>query len=157
MFIIEEEEKEPFDILHSKEIIKDILLQRIIELSQIPKSNQFRPKLRFLLPSQNPNLIIGSDTFLLELPRWPSGKESACQAGVTGSISGLDRSPEERTGDPLQYSCLGNPTGRGAWWATVHGVAESDMTEEQTHILRLLHSHFSSTAIVSQHVSFSKK
>lgn len=45
MFIIEEEEKEPFDILHSKEIIKDILLQRIIELSQIPKSNQFRPKL----------------------------------------------------------------------------------------------------------------
>ena len=128
MFIIEEEEKEPFDILHSKEIIKDIPLQRIIELSQIPKSNQFRPKLRFLLPSQNPNLIIGSDTFLLELPRRPSGKESACQAGVTGSISGLDRSPEERTGDPLQYSCLGNPTGRGAWWATVHGVTESDLT-----------------------------
>ena len=137
MFIIQEEEKEPFDILHSKEIIKDTLLQRIIKLSQISKSNQFRPKLRFLLPSQNPNLITGSETFLLELPRWPSGKESACLAGVTGSISGLGRSPEERTGNPLQYSCLGNPMDRGAWWATVHGVTESDLTQHKcTFLLR---------------------
>ena len=39
------------------------------------------------------------------------------------SISGLGRSTEEGTGHPLQYSCLGNPMDREAWWATVHGVA----------------------------------
>ena len=44
-------------------------------------------------------------------------------------IPGSGRSPEEGNGNPLQYSCLGNPTDRGVWWATVHGVAESDMTE----------------------------
>ena len=36
---------------------------------------------------------------------------------------------EEESGRPLQYSCLENPMDRGAWWATVHGVTESDMTE----------------------------
>ena len=43
----------------------------------------------------------------------------------TGSVSGLGRSPGEGHGNPLQYSCLGNPMDRGAWWATVHGVARS--------------------------------
>ena len=42
-----------------------------------------------------------------------------------GSISGLGRSPGEGQGNPLQYSCLENPTDRGAWRATVHGVAKS--------------------------------
>ena len=42
-----------------------------------------------------------------------------------GSIPGLRRSPGEGNGNPLQYSCLGNPMDRGAWWATVHGVAKS--------------------------------
>ena len=42
-----------------------------------------------------------------------------------GSIPGLGRSPGEGNGNPLQYSCLGNPTNRGAWWATVCGVAKS--------------------------------
>ena len=47
-----------------------------------------------------------------------------------GSVPGLGRSSREGNGNPLQYSCLGNPTGRGAWWATVRRVAkESDMTE----------------------------
>ena len=43
----------------------------------------------------------------------------------TSSVPGWGRSPGGRNGNPLQYSCLENPTDRGAWWATVHGVAES--------------------------------
>ena len=58
------------------------------------------------------------------LPRWLSGKESACQAGDAGSIPGLGRSPGERNGNQFQYSCLGNPMDRGAWQATVHGVTK---------------------------------
>ena len=45
-------------------------------------------------------------------------------AGDEGLIPGLGRSPEGGKGNPLQYSCLGDPTDRGAWWATVHGVAK---------------------------------
>ena len=45
------------------------------------------------------------------------------------AIPGLGRSPGEGNGYPLQYSCLENPKDGGAWWATVHGVAESDRTE----------------------------
>ena len=45
-----------------------------------------------------------------------------------GSIPGLGRSPGEGNGNPLQYSYLENSMDRGAWWATVHMVAESDMT-----------------------------
>ena len=52
------------------------------------------------------------------------GKESICNAGDPGSISGLGRSAGEGTGNPLQYSCLENPMDRGTWWATVHGVAK---------------------------------
>ena len=58
-------------------------------------------------------------------------KNLPTKAGDTGSIPGLGRSPAEENGNPLQYSCLGNPMNRGDWQATVHGVAkESDTTEQ---------------------------
>ena len=62
-------------------------------------------------------------------PGHSDGKESTCNAGDPGSIPGPGRSPREGNGDPLQYSCLENPMGRGAWWATVHGVTKSGRTE----------------------------
>jgi len=57
-------------------------------------------------------------------PRWLNGKESACNAGDLGSIPGSGRSPEGGNGNPLQDSCLGNPTDRQAWWAAIHGMAK---------------------------------
>ena len=51
--------------------------------------------------------------------------ESACNAGDLGSIPGLGTSPAEGNGNPLQYSCLENSMDRGAWWAIIHGVTES--------------------------------
>ena len=45
-------------------------------------------------------------------------------AGDAGSIHGSGRSPGEGNGNPLQYSCLGNPMGRGAWWTTVHEISK---------------------------------
>ena len=53
------------------------------------------------------------------------GKEFACNVRDLGSIPGWGRSPGEGNGCLLQYSGLGNPMNRGAWWATVHGIAKS--------------------------------
>ena len=53
------------------------------------------------------------------------GKESACNVGDLGSIPGLERSPGEVNGNPLQDSCLENPMDRGTSWATVHWVTKS--------------------------------
>ena len=64
-------------------------------------------------------LLIGS----LVLPGVSDGKESACNERNLSSIPGLGHSSGGGHGDPLQCSCL------GSWWATVHGVAESDTTE----------------------------
>ena len=60
------------------------------------------------------------------------GKESVFNAGDTRdtrSVPGSGRSPGGGNGNPLQHSCLDNPTDRGAWWATVHEVAGSDTAE----------------------------
>ena len=72
-------------------------------------------------------LVIWSLFWFQVFLRWLSGKESICNAGVTGdvgSIPGLGRFPEEGHGNPLQYSCLENTMDRGAWHAIVHGVAK---------------------------------
>ena len=61
----------------------------------------------------------------LGFPRGSVVKNLPGNAGDVGSISGFGRSPGERNGNPLQYSCLENPTNRGGWQATVHGVAKS--------------------------------
>ena len=70
-----------------------------------------------LLPSEREGFPGGSD-----------GKEPACNAGDPGSIPGLGISSGEGNGNPFLYSCLENPTDRGAWWATVHGVVENRVT-----------------------------
>ncbi|CAN0513986.1 unnamed protein product [Rangifer tarandus platyrhynchus] len=60
------------------------------------------------------------------LPRWLSGKESACQCRRGRQETWLDSwgaRSGKGNGNPLQYSCLENPMDRGAWWATVHEVA----------------------------------
>ena len=63
-------------------------------------------------------------------------------AGNLCSISALGRSPGYGNGTPLRYSCLENPTDRGAWWAVVHGVTELDTAEHgaqgnPSHMLQL--------------------
>ena len=59
-------------------------------------------------------------------PGGSDGKESACNEGDPGSVSlGQEDFLEKKNGNPLQYCCLENSTGRGAWQATVHGVAKS--------------------------------
>ena len=58
-------------------------------------------------------------------PGGSDGKDSACNAGDPGSIPGLERSPGEGNGNPLQYSCLENSMERRAWRATAHGVTKN--------------------------------
>ena len=58
-------------------------------------------------------------------PGGSEDKESACSAGNLDSVPRLGRSSGEGNSNPLQCSCLENPTDRGVWWATVHGIAKS--------------------------------
>ena len=74
--------------------------------------------------------MVGTNVLVLlsilgSFPGGSEGKESACNVGDPGSIPALGRSPGEENGNPLQYTCLENSMNRGAWQATVHGVAKS--------------------------------
>ena len=84
------------------------------------------------------------------LPRWLSGKESACNAGATGDLGLIPRwgrFPGGGNGNPLQYSCLENPRDGGAWWPAVCGVAQS-----RTRLKELSSSsmHHSGVSLVAQ-------
>ena len=59
------------------------------------------------------------------IPDGPVVKNPPANAGSVGSVPGWGRSPGGGNGNLLQYSCLGNPMDRGAWWVTVHGVTKS--------------------------------
>ena len=67
--------------------------------------------------------------------QWVKNLSNACNAGDTrgtGSIPGLGRTPGEGDGNPLQYSCLENPTDSGAWWATVQISDQKYKTSNKT-------------------------
>ena len=69
-------------------------------------------------------------------------KNLPANAGDMGLIPGLERSPGEGSGIPLQYSCLGNPMDRGAWTGySPWGLKESDMTKQLTHTHTHTHTH----------------
>ena len=67
-----------------------------------------------------------------QVVKGPSGKESTYNARVQEFHPWVEKIPWRRKWHPLQYSCLENPTERGAWWATVQGVAKSQ-TRLTTH------------------------
>ena len=79
----------------------------------------------FLMAGHELFLNLASSNRIMYFPGSSDGKASSCNAGDLGLIPGLGRSSGGGHGKPLQYSCLENPMDRGAWWATVHGVAKS--------------------------------
>ena len=91
-----------------------------------------RPSLSLLfvvvVPRYLPDSEIEPESLaLVSFPSSSDGKASACNAGDLCLIPGSGRSPGEGNGNPLQYSCLENSMDRGAWQATVHGVAKSQI------------------------------
>ena len=77
-------------------------------------------------------LGVQQDVGILYVVGGSDSKESVYNVGDLGSIPGSGRSPGGGYGNPPQYSCLENPRDRGAWWAAVYGVAQS-----QTRLKRL--------------------
>ena len=81
----------------------------------------------------NTHICVYIYTYIWGFPGCLDGKESACHAGDLDSIPGLGWSHGKGNGYSLQYSCLESSTDRGAWQAIVHGITESDTTEQLTH------------------------
>ena len=82
-------------------------------------------------------MIIPFTNWYTEIRSFPGGsvvKNLSVSVEEEGSIPGSGISHREGNGNRLQYSCLENPMDRGVWWATVHGVTESDMIEQLTHL-----------------------
>ena len=121
--------------------------QRCVFIGKSTKYTE-RAKQRLHLPCRkkhNENVSF----FFFPVGRWwgflgdSDGKESACNVGDLGSISGLGRSTGKGNDSPPHYSCLENPMDRGAWRAAVHGVVKSQtwLSDSHTHTgrLQLLH------------------
>ena len=118
--------------LHISCMIPIILNQHFLPLPSPPSSPScllpsFLPQMliRILLRARHSVLCYDQ---VLGLPQWLSIEESACNAGDAremDSVPGPGRSTRGGHGNPLQYSCLENPTDRGAWWTAVHGVTKS--------------------------------
>ena len=77
------------------------------------------------LPECPPCYLRIGTNYWVGFPGGSDSKESACSAGGLGLIPGSGRSPGEGNGNPLQYSCLGNPVDWAVWWATVCGIKKS--------------------------------
>ena len=92
-------------------------LQRLVAL--VSMFTLWKLRLQLSLSAPAPVYFTSTSGF----PHSSVSKESACKAGDLGSIPGSEISPGEGNGNPLQYSCLEKPMGRGAWLATVHGVS----------------------------------
>ena len=93
-----------------------------------------------MLPIQNPD----SQVVLVVNPLANTG-----DIRNTGLIPGLGKSPGKGNGNPLQYSCLGNPIDREAWWITVHGVTKSQtrLKRLSTHMQAAIQNHNNSKYI----------
>ena len=98
-----------------------------------PVLKKFSPFSFFLMLWASVNLVIPNKFCVCVCYGGSDYRESSCNAGAPDLIPGLGRSPGEGIGNTPQYSCLENFMDRGAWWATICGAAESDMTEQLTH------------------------
>ena len=90
-----------------------------------PEHHNYRSRMTQRL--KRPRRQLRPSAIKQQLHRWLGVKESACNVGDLGLFSGLGRSPGGGHGNLLQHSCLEIPMDRGAWWATVHGVAKSQI------------------------------
>ena len=97
-------------------------------------------------------LMIRFPQHTLGFPCGSYDKQSTCSAGDPSLIPRSGRSPGERHGYPLQYSCLENPMDRGAWWALVHGVAKS-----QTQLSDSAQNTWLCTGVCSKHSTCSSR
>ena len=95
-----------------------MIILNILKLHKLQKEVSPSFTLKFF---QLHNLYLG--ILYVGFPGGLDNKQSAYNAGNPGSIPGWERSPGEENGNPLQYSCLGNPIDRADWWAIVYGVA----------------------------------
>ena len=115
------------------------------------------PNLSPSVPQNNSGVVLSrlftGHSFLSFLPfsMWPTwvtgfpddsdGKEFTYSTRDLGLIPRSGRSPGEGHGNPLQYSCLENSMERGAWWATVHGVAKTQTRLSDSHTHTHTHTH----------------